>query len=151
MQGELFKSDGEVVSSALITGAMVLYELSAQPKPIIIPVSAEAGRSEADMQAIKHALTEASRLESALSQKVCKFPAQLHAGKAACNISACDVRQRVQVKEAAGDIHSLEGELAAEHAAAESLSSNASPHARQVHPPLTVVVQGAHATAGTSA
>ena len=130
---------------------MAHYELSAQPKPIFTPVNAEAGRSRADMQAVKHALTEASHLESVLSQKVCIFSAQLHAGKAACNISACDVRQRAQVKKAAGDIQFLEGELAAEHAAAEALSSIAPPHARQVHSPLTAVVQCAHAAAGAHA
>ena len=77
------------MSSASLTGAMARYELSLQPKPILTPVSAEAGRSRADTQAVKHALTEASRLESALSQKVSIPPAQPHASKAACTLTAC--------------------------------------------------------------
>ena len=80
-----------MVSSASLTGAMARYELSAQPKPVFTPVTAEAGRSEADTQAMKHALTEASQLESVLSQKVCIFLAQLHASKAACTLAACEL------------------------------------------------------------
>ena len=91
LQGELFKSDGEVVSPASVNGAMAHYELSAQPKPISTPVIAEAGRSRADVQAVKHALTEASHLESALSQKVWFPSAQLYASKAAGKITACGI------------------------------------------------------------
>ena len=139
------------MSTASLNGAMVLYELSAQPKPIFTPVIAEAGRSKADMQAVKHALTEASRLESALSQKVSIPPAQPHASKAVCTIAACELRWWVQVNEAAEGIKILEEELAAEHAAAGALSRDAAPHARQVHPSLTAVVQCAHAATFTHA
>ena len=63
--------------------------------------------------------------------------------------TAAQKQEQQQAMQSPAHLQPLTG--AAEQAAAEALASNDPPNARQVRPPLTAVVQGAHAAAGTHA
>ena len=71
MQGELFKADGEVVSSGRPAGTTHKYELAAYSKPIGRPPPVQQSRSGSEATVFKQRLAEAAQLEQAL---YCQVP-----------------------------------------------------------------------------
>ncbi|CAL5221331.1 g3506 [Coccomyxa viridis] len=104
-QGELFKADGEVVSSGRPAGATDKYELAAYPKAILRPPAVVLSSSSSDeAEALKQRLAEAAQQE----RTICR-----------------------QVEEAAEAVQMLKAELARETAALEAHSRGASSRAKQ--------------------
>ena len=70
VQGELFKADGEVVSSGRPAGATARYELAAYPKPIQRTPVASVSTSSDEIEALKQRLAGAEQLEKNLCRQV---------------------------------------------------------------------------------
>ena len=71
VQGELFKADGEVVSSGRPAGATDKYELAAYPKAILRPPAVVLSSSSSDeAEALKQRLAEAAQQERTICRQV---------------------------------------------------------------------------------
>ena len=74
VQGELFKADGEVVSSGRPAGATQKYELAAYPKPVLRPPAVVLSSSGDETEALKQRLAEAVQHEQTLCRQVLPSP-----------------------------------------------------------------------------
>jgi hypothetical protein len=71
VQGELFKADGEVVSSGRTASLVAKYELAAHPKPFSRCQASHHKFSSGEAQGMERKLAEATQHENALCKKVC--------------------------------------------------------------------------------
>ena len=74
VQGELFKADGEVLSSGRTASLVAKYELAAHPKPISRSQASHPMFSSGEAQRMECKLAEATQHENALCEKVCCPP-----------------------------------------------------------------------------
>ena len=74
MQGELFKADGEVVSSGRTASLVAKYELAAHPKPFSRCQASHHKSSTGEAQWMERKLAEATQHENALCETVCCPP-----------------------------------------------------------------------------
>ena len=101
VQGELFKADGEVVSSGRPAGAPHRYELAAYPMPVLRPPAVVLSSSGDETEALKQRLAEAVQLEQTLCRQVHIWLELglnwLHAGCPGCD-ATCERAVRRQRK-----------------------------------------------------
>lgn len=74
MQGELFRADGEVVSSGRTASLVAKYELAAHPKPFSRSQAPHPMSSSGEARRMERKLAEATQHEDALCEKVCCPP-----------------------------------------------------------------------------
>ena len=136
MQGELFKADGEVVSSGRPAGATGKYELAAYPKPILSPPEVVVSTSSGETGALKQRLAEAVQLEKTLCRQVPCLAIRMSQLASCKKIAGRGVTggASVQVEEAAASMRMMRGELARETAALEAQTRGAASQAKQVLP-----------------
>ena len=135
VQGELFKADGEVVSSGRPAGATDKYELAAYPKPILRPPAVVLSSSTTDeAEALKQRLAEAAQHERGVCRQVHWLA--INTSSMLRTDMCLAVRSHrvrpVQVEEAAEAVRVLKAELARESTALEAHSRGASSRAKQV-------------------